>query len=952
MKYITVQGARTHNLKNVSVEIPRDAFVVITGLSGSGKSSLAFDTLYAEGQRRYVESLSAYARQFLSLMEKPEVDHIEGLSPAISIEQKATSHNPRSTVGTVTEIYDYLRLLYARVGMPQCPKHHLPLAAQTIEEMVEQVSNIKEETRVMILSPIVRDKKGEHTKLIEQIKKDGFVRLRIDEELYEIESLPTLDKNKKHSIEVVVDRFKIKKENRLRVSESLETALRLSHGLAIVHYTDQKQEPLVFSNQFACPICNHSIADLEPKLFSFNSPTGACATCDGLGKHHFFDPKKIIPNPQKSLEEGAILGWTPDNAFYFDLISSLAKHFKFSLSTPFSKLAKNIQDKILFGTTEKIDFDASSGFGYQKKYTSTFEGIVNNFDRRYKNSDSDSVKEDLHKYISYKVCESCNGKRLNESARNVFIQDFSLPDVVKLPIHKTLSFFQLLRIQGHKGLIAEKISREIIQRLSFLVDVGLEYLTLDRASDTLSGGESQRIRLASQIGAGLVGVLYILDEPSIGLHQRDNTRLLHSLMKLKELGNTVIVVEHDEDFIRASDFVIDIGPGAGTHGGEILFAGHVSQLLKTPASLTGQYLSKKREISIPTIRRQPQKNAAIVLEGVKNHNLQNVTMRIPIGLFTCVTGVSGSGKSTLINHTLRPLAEHFLNHSQTYIQEIQYQKISGLEQLDKMIAIDQAPIGRTPRSNPATYIGLFTTIRELFAMTPEARARGYKAGRFSFNVKGGRCEACEGDGCIKVSMHFLADMYVTCDQCKGKRYNKDTLDIFYKSKSISQVLDLTVEDALTFFSPVPALYRKLQTLFDVGLSYIKLGQAATTLSGGEAQRIKLAKELSKKDTGKTLYLLDEPTTGLHFEDIKKLLEIIHRLTDKGNTVIIIEHNLDVIKTADWIIDLGPEGGEKGGYIIAEGTPETISQVLASFTGQYLKPLLPAGKTKHTRKSPA
>ncbi len=939
MKNIIVQGARTHNLKNISVEIPRDQFVVITGLSGSGKSSLAFDTLYAEGQRRYVESLSAYARQFLSLMEKPDVDHIEGLSPAISIEQKASSHNPRSTVGTVTEIYDYLRLLFARTGTPKCPEHQLPLTAQTIQEMVEQTFNIPEETKIMVLSPIIRNKKGEHTKLFEQIKREGFVRLRINNELYEIESLPKLDKNKKNTIEVVIDRFKVKKEQALRLSESLETALRLSDGLAIVANLDETNNSMLFSSKFACPECNHSITELEPKMFSFNSPSGACPTCDGLGRHHFFDPKKIIPDHTKSLENGAILGWTKDNQFYFDLIESLAAHFKFSLSTPFSKLTKALQDMLLYGSKEQIKFETSAGFGYAKKYKSSFEGIIHNFDRRYQNTDSDSVKDDLQKFISYKVCDKCQGKRLNESARNVFIQDVSLPEIVKFPIIKTLDHFKNLKIIGHKAAVTEKIAHEIIERLSFLVDVGLEYLTLDRSSDTLSGGESQRIRLASQIGAGLVGVLYILDEPSIGLHQRDNSRLLKSLMKLKELGNTVIVVEHDEDFIKHSDFIIDIGPGAGIHGGEIIFAGKVENLMTHPDSLTGKYLSKTLEIKVPKIKRQAKKGHSIILEGATGHNLHDVTLNIPLGLLTCITGVSGSGKSTLINHTLRPLAEHFLNKSQIFLPEIKYKKISGLEELDKVIAIDQAPIGRTPRSNPATYIGLFTTVRELFAMSPEARARGYKAGRFSFNVKGGRCEACQGDGFIKVAMHFLADMYVTCDQCHGKRYNKDTLDIHFKSKSIADVLALTVEEGLDFFASVPALYRKLQTLFDVGLGYIKLGQAATTLSGGEAQRIKLAKELSKKDTGKTLYLFDEPTTGLHFEDIRKLLEIIHKLTDKGNTVVIIEHNLDVIKTADWIIDLGPEGGDKGGKIIAQGTPETVAKEKKSFTGQYLKAML-------------
>ncbi|OED48941.1 excinuclease ABC subunit A [Endozoicomonas sp. (ex Bugula neritina AB1)] len=940
MENITVQGARTHNLKNIDLEIPRDSLIVITGLSGSGKSSLAFDTLYAEGQRRYVESLSAYARQFLSMMEKPDVDHIEGLSPAISIEQKSTSHNPRSTVGTITEIYDYLRLLFARTGIPRCPTHHLPLEAQTVSQMVDQVLAMPEGTKLMLLAPVVRARKGEHLHVFNELRSNGFIRARINGIVTDLDHPPALDKKKKHTIEVVVDRFKVRNDLQLRLSESFETALELTDGLAVITHMDENaREDTVFSARFACPECGYSLNELEPRLFSFNNPAGACPTCDGLGVKQFFDQDRIIQHPELTLAEGAIRGWDRRSVYYFHLLKSLAKHYDFNIDTAFDELTAQQQEIILHGSgDEQIDFNYVNDRGdvYNKRHR--FEGIIPNFERRFRDTESQSVREELTKYLSTQHCPSCKGARLRTEARNVFVQDETLPELVKLPVEKALAYFNKLDLPGHRGEIASKILKEICERLSFLVNVGLNYLTLDRSADTLSGGEAQRIRLASQIGAGLVGVMYILDEPSIGLHQRDNERLLSTLTRLRDLGNTVIVVEHDEDAIRSADHVIDIGPGAGVHGGAVIAQGTPQQVMATEASLTGQYLSGAKEIAIPSQRTPINKKKTLKLSGCSGNNLKQVSLEIPVGLITAITGVSGSGKSTLINSTLYPIAATALNKATT-LTPAPYKKLNGIDHFDKCIDIDQSPIGRTPRSNPATYTGIFTAIRELFAGTQEARSRGYKPGRFSFNVKGGRCEACQGDGVIKVEMHFLPDIYVPCDVCKGKRYNRETLEVKYKGKSVHEVLDMTVEEAIDYFDAIPAIHRKLQTLMDVGLSYIHLGQNATTLSGGEAQRVKLAKELSKRDTGKTLYILDEPTTGLHFHDIQQLLIVLHRLRDHGNTVVVIEHNLDVIKTADWVIDLGPEGGDGGGQIIAKGTPETVADIEASHTGRFLRPML-------------
>ena len=940
MENITVQGARTHNLKNIDLEMPRDSLIVITGLSGSGKSSLAFDTLYAEGQRRYVESLSAYARQFLSMMEKPDVDHIEGLSPAISIEQKSTSHNPRSTVGTITEIYDYLRLLFARTGIPRCPTHHQPLEAQTVSQMVDQVLAMPEGTKLMLLAPVVRARKGEHLHVFNELRSNGFIRARINGIVTDLDHPPALDKKKKHTIEVVVDRFKVREDIKLRLSESFETALELTDGIASISYMEEGTgDDIVFSARFACPECGYSLNELEPRLFSFNNPAGACPTCDGLGVKQFFDADRIVHSPELTLAEGAIRGWDRRSVYYFHMLKSLASHFGFSIDTPFDDLTVDEQELILYGSgDDEIDFSYVNDRGDIYKKRHRFEGIIPNFERRYRDTESQSVREELSKYLSTQNCPSCKGTRLCKEARNVFVQNETLPELVKLPVEKAFEYFNTLELPGNRGEIASKILKEICERLNFLVNVGLNYLTLDRSADTLSGGEAQRIRLASQIGAGLVGVMYILDEPSIGLHQRDNERLLNTLTRLRDLGNTVIVVEHDEDAIRSADHVIDIGPGAGVHGGEIIAEGTPAQIMDCEKSLTGQYLSGKQQIKVPEKRHPADKNKILKLSGCTGNNLKNVTLEIPFGLMTCITGVSGSGKSTLINSTLYPIAATELNGATT-LNASPYKKIKGIEHFDKCIDIDQSPIGRTPRSNPATYTGIFTAIRELFAGTQEARSRGYKPGRFSFNVKGGRCEACQGDGVIKVEMHFLPDIYVPCDVCKGKRYNRETLEVKYKGKSIHEVLDMTVEEALEYFEPIPAVKRKLQTLMDVGLSYIHLGQNATTLSGGEAQRVKLAKELSKRDTGKTLYILDEPTTGLHFHDIQQLLNVLHRLRDHGNTVVVIEHNLDVIKTADWIVDLGPEGGDGGGEIVARGTPEEVANIDISHTGKFMVPLL-------------
>ncbi|RCU49807.1 excinuclease ABC subunit UvrA [Corallincola holothuriorum] len=939
MNEIEIRGARTHNLKNISLTLPRDKLIVITGLSGSGKSSLAFDTLYAEGQRRYVESLSAYARQFLSLMEKPDVDAIEGLSPAISIEQKSTSHNPRSTVGTITEIYDYLRLLFARVGEPRCPTHHAPLAAQTISQMVDHVLAQPEGSKLMLLAPVVQERKGEHTKVLEGLSAQGFIRARIDGEICDLSDPPALELQKKHTIEVVVDRFKVREDLQLRLAESFETALGLSNGNAKVAWMDDAEKPeLIFSANFACPHCGYSIAELEPRLFSFNNPAGACPTCDGLGTQQFFDPDRIVTNSELTLAGGAIRGWDKRNFYYYQMLGSLAEHFGFELDIPFAELTDKAKEVLLNGSgKQEIEFKYLNDRGDIVIRRHPFEGIANNFARRYRETESSSVREELAKYISHKPCRSCSGTRLRQEARNVFVSDTTLPQVVERSIGDCLSFFEQLELFGQKEKIGEKILKEIKDRLTFLVNVGLNYLTLSRSAETLSGGEAQRIRLASQIGAGLVGVMYVLDEPSIGLHQRDNERLLKTLNHLRDLGNTVIVVEHDEDAIRSADYVVDIGPGAGVHGGEIIAEGSVDDIMASDASLTGKYLSGAVKIEVPE-KRTPASDQWLTLKGATGNNLQDVELTLPIGLMTCVTGVSGSGKSTLINDTLFRIAHRELNGATTG-EPAPYTDIEGMDLLDKVVDIDQSPIGRTPRSNPATYTGIFTPIRELFAATQESRSRGYKPGRFSFNVKGGRCEACQGDGVIKVEMHFLPDVYVPCDVCKGKRYNRETLEVRYKGKTIDEVLQMTVEDARVYFDPVPAIARKLQTLIDVGLSYIRLGQSATTLSGGEAQRVKLAKELSKRDTGKTLYILDEPTTGLHFHDIQHLLDVLHRLRDHGNTVVIIEHNLDVVKTADWVVDLGPEGGSGGGQIIASGTPEEVSQSKVSHTARFLRSML-------------
>lgn len=939
MDKIEVRGARTHNLKDINLTIPRDKLTVITGLSGSGKSSLAFDTLYAEGQRRYVESLSAYARQFLSLMEKPDVDHIEGLSPAISIEQKSTSHNPRSTVGTITEVYDYLRLLYARVGEPRCPTHHAPLAAQTVSQMVDKVLELPEGSKMMLLAPIVKERKGEHVKTLENLAAQGFIRARIDGETCDLSDPPTLELHKKHTIEVVVDRFKVRPDLQQRLAESFETTLELSGGIAVVAPMDGDGEEIIFSANFACPQCGYSMQELEPRLFSFNNPAGACGTCDGLGVQQYFDPSRVIQDDSLSLAQGAIRGWDQKNYYYFQMLTSLADHYGFDLHAPFNSLPKKTQDVILKGSGRtEIEFKYINDRGDIRVKRHPFEGILNTLERRYRDTESNSVREELAKYISTKSCSSCGGTRLRLEARNVFIADTTLPEIVALSIADALTFFQTLKLEGQRAQIAEKVMKEINDRLQFLVNVGLNYLNLSRSAETLSGGEAQRIRLASQIGAGLVGVMYVLDEPSIGLHQRDNERLLKTLTHLRDLGNTVLVVEHDEDAIRCADHVIDIGPGAGVHGGNVVAEGTMDEIIANPNSLTGQYLSGAKEIAVPKGRTPRDPKKTVELLGATGNNLKNVDLSIPVGLFSCITGVSGSGKSTLINDTFFKIAHTQLNGATT-AHPSPYKSIKGLEHFDKVIDIDQSPIGRTPRSNPATYTGIFTPIRELFAGTQESRSRGYKPGRFSFNVRGGRCEACQGDGVIKVEMHFLPDVYVPCDVCKGKRYNRETLEVRYKGKTIDEVLEMTVEDARTFFDPVPAIARKLQTLMDVGLSYIRLGQAATTLSGGEAQRVKLARELSKRDTGKTLYILDEPTTGLHFHDIQQLLTVLHRLRDHGNTVVVIEHNLDVIKTADWIIDLGPEGGQGGGEIIAQGTPEDVSQIEGSHTARFLKPML-------------
>ncbi len=940
MDKILIRGARTHNLKNVDLTLPRDKLIVITGLSGSGKSSLAFDTLYAEGQRRYVESLSAYARQFLSMMEKPDVDTIEGLSPAISIEQKSTSHNPRSTVGTITEIYDYLRLLYARVGTPRCPDHDIPLEAQTVSQMVDQVLALPEGSKLMLLAPVIRERKGEHLAVFDEMRAQGFVRARVDGKLYELDEVPKLDKQKKHSIDVVVDRFKVRADLQQRLAESFETALSLADGIALVAPMDEDEdvEEIIFSARFACPVCGHSISELEPKLFSFNNPAGACPTCDGLGVKQFFDARRVV-NGELTLAEGAIRGWDRRNVYYFQMLGSLAQHYGFSLEEPFDELGAEHQKVVLYGSgRENVDFRYLNDRGDIVKRSHPFEGILPNLERRYRETESATVREELAKFLSTQPCPDCHGTRLRREARHVWVGDRTLPAITAMPVGEACEYAAGLSLTGRRGEIAAKILKEIRDHLQFLVNVGLDYLTLDRSADTLSGGEAQRIRLASQIGAGLVGVMYILDEPSIGLHQRDNERLLGTLTHLRNLGNTVIVVEHDEDAIRLADYVVDIGPGAGVHGGQVVAEGTPDQVMNHPDSLTGKYLSGRKKIAVPAKRTPRDKKKLLKLKGARGNNLQNVNLEIPVGLFTCITGVSGSGKSTLINNTLFPITATALNGATT-LEVAPYDSFDGLQHLDKVVDIDQSPIGRTPRSNPATYTGLFTPIRELFSGVPEARSRGYGPGRFSFNVKGGRCEACQGDGVIKVEMHFLPDIYVPCDVCKGKRYNRETLEIRYKGKSIHEVLEMTIEEAREFFDAVPALARKLQTLMDVGLSYIKLGQSATTLSGGEAQRVKLSRELSKRDTGKTLYILDEPTTGLHFADIQQLLDVLHRLRDHGNTVVVIEHNLDVIKTADWLVDLGPEGGSKGGQIIANGTPEQVAEMPQSHTGHFLKPLL-------------
>ena len=939
MKFIDIRGARTHNLRNIDLKLPRDKLIVFTGLSGSGKSSLAFDTIYAEGQRRYVESLSAYARQFLSMMEKPDVDHIDGLSPAISIEQKSTSHNPRSTVGTVTEIYDYLRLLFARAGTPRCPDHGVTLEAQTVSQMVDQVMSLPEGSRLMLLAPVVANRKGEHVQLMQDLQAQGFIRARIDGEVYELDDPPSLDLRRKHSIDAVVDRFKVKADLQLRLAESFETALRLADGVANIAWMEEKdKEELVFSDRFACNICGYSLTELEPRLFSFNNPSGACPGCDGLGVKQFFDPDRVVVNSELSLAGGAIRGWDRKTTYYFQMIQSLAAHFNFDIETPFHELPENIRQVVLFGSgKEKVEFHYANSRGMQIKQLHRFEGVIPNLDRRYRETESGAVREELARFLNSQPCPECEGTRLNRSARNVFIADLALPEISDLSVGHARAFFKEMKLDGWRATIADKIVKEIGERLSFLSDVGLDYLSLNRSAETLSGGEAQRIRLASQIGSGLVGVMYILDEPSIGLHQRDNKRLLATLLHLRDIGNTVIVVEHDEEAIMAADHVVDLGPGAGVHGGQIVAQGKPTEIQDNAQSLTGQYLSGRRSIAVPDKRTKVNKKRQLSIQGARGNNLKSIDVDIPTGLMTCVTGVSGSGKSTLVNDTLYKAVAEQLNRASR--NPAPHDAISGLEFIDRVIDISQSPIGRTPRSNPATYSGLFTPIRELFAGTQEARSRGYMPGRFSFNVKGGRCEACQGDGVIKVEMHFLPDIYVPCDVCRSKRYNRETLEIRYKGRNIHEVLDMTVEDASEFFRNVPVVAKKLQTLMDVGLSYIRLGQNATTLSGGEAQRVKLAKELSKRDTGSTLYILDEPTTGLHFHDIEQLLSVLHRLRDKGNTVVVIEHNLDVVKTADWIIDLGPEGGDGGGEVIALGTPEAVAANEASFTGQYLKRML-------------
>ncbi|MCB1555054.1 MAG: excinuclease ABC subunit UvrA [Xanthomonadales bacterium] len=945
MDSIRIRGARTHNLKNLDIDLPRDRLIVITGLSGSGKSSLAFDTIYAEGQRRYVESLSAYARQFLSMMEKPDVDHIEGLSPAISIEQKSTSHNPRSTVGTITEIYDYLRLLFARVGTPHCPEHGHALEAQTVSQMVDSTLALNPEHRYMLLAPVVRERKGEHLQVFDQLRAQGLVRVRVNGEVYELDAVPKLGLRNKHTIEAVIDRFRPREDLKQRLAESFETGLRLGDGLVVVaDMDDADAAQILFSSKFSCPVCDFSLPELEPRLFSFNSPVGACPKCDGLGVSQFFDAKRVVLHPEMSLAGGAIRGWDRRNVYYFQLIMSLARHYGFDVDTPWQDLAQPVRDAVLQGSgKQQIEFSYLTETGRQTKRTHSFEGILPNLERRYRETESPMVREELSKFISQQPCPACEGQRLNASARHVHVDGRNLPSVTALPVDETLALFEQLTLPGWRGEIALKIVKEIRERLRFLVDVGLDYLTLDRQADSLSGGEAQRIRLASQIGAGLVGVMYVLDEPSIGLHQRDNERLLGTLVRLRDLGNTVIVVEHDEDAIRAADHILDIGPGAGVHGGEIVAQGKLKDVLAAPRSQTGQYLSGKRSIAIPEQRLPPDPERTLRLIGASGNNLRDVTLSVPAGRFVCVTGVSGSGKSTLVNDTLYRIAAAELNGANE--KPAPYESIEGLDLFDKVVDIDQSPIGRTPRSNPATYTGLFTPLRELFAQVPESRARGYTPGRFSFNVKGGRCEACQGDGLIKVEMHFLPDVYVPCDVCHGKRYNRETLEITYKGHTIHDVLEMTVEDAFTLFEPVPSIARKLDTLMQVGLSYIKLGQSATTLSGGEAQRVKLSRELSRRDTGRTLYILDEPTTGLHFHDIEQLLGVLHRLRDDGNTVVVIEHNLDVIKTADWIIDLGPEGGHRGGQILVEGTPEAIAGHPVSHTGRFLARLLPKRRTR-------
>lgn len=944
IKDIEIRGARTHNLKNINVTIPREKLVVITGLSGSGKSSLAFDTLYAEGQRRYVESLSAYARQFLSLMEKPDVDHINGLSPAISIEQKSTSHNPRSTVGTITEIYDYLRLLFARIGEPRCPEHGLGLRAQSITQMVDTIMAFPRDRRYMILAPVVKNRKGEYVKLFEQLAAAGYIRVRVDGEIYDISRPPELELHKKHTIEVVIDRFSIRDELGTRLAESLEVALDLADGIVVVdHLDDPKGEPVLFSANFSCPDCGYSLAELEPRLFSFNNPAGACPECDGLGVQQYFDPERIIQMPEVSLSAGAIRGWDRRNLYYFQMLKSLADHYHFDINTPFNELPGHIKEVILNGSgNTEIKFKYTNDKGDMMLRHHSFEGIINNLSRRYRETDSQTIREELSKYVSMRVCPACCGSRLCISARNIFVAGVTLPGIAELSIYQAKHFFDHLKLSGQNEQIADKILKEINDRLQFLINVGLDYLTLSRPAETLSGGEAQRIRLASQIGAGLVGVMYVLDEPSIGLHQRDNARLIETLIYLRDLGNTVIVVEHDEKAIMAADYVIDMGPGAGIHGGRIVAAGTPTEIIANPNSLTGKFLSGKEKITVPFKRHAPNGERILRILGASGNNLKNVDLFIPVGLLTCITGVSGSGKSTLINNTLYLKAQNELNGANN-TNIAPYRDIQGLEYFDKVINIDQSPIGRTPRSNPATYTGFFTSIRELYAGVPEARARGYTPGRFSFNVKGGRCEACQGDGLIKVEMHFLPDIYVSCDECHGKRYNRETLEIKYKGKAINEILGMTIEEGRQFFDAIPMIARKLQTLIDVGLSYLTLGQSAITLSGGEAQRVKLSKELSKRDTGNTLYILDEPTTGLHFADVKQLLAQLHILRDRGNTVVIIEHNIDVIKTADWIIDLGPEGGNGGGEIIAEGTPEQVAEVKESHTGRFLKPVLTEDK---------